>query len=227
MWVSFYSVINLTLKSFHHRTVFYPPYHSSRPSASTQWLVQLQIIYGKIIFPLKLQDAWLLFQVDCLYSNIFIAPISSTKWQELTIILVDNLQTKKNASKKHPLVRIWFLMPCCQQQHIVKDFIFLGFYPTAAFLILATYADCDQRALSVGYMVLVMVFLLINNVGFMVNHLDISPRFSGVLMGITNFAGTVAGCIAPSVTGYFTNDNVGKHLLFWCCFSFYIIFLHS
>ena len=29
-------------------------------------------------------------------------------------------------------------------------------------------------------------------------------------MGIANTAGTVAGCITPSVTGYFTNGNVSN-----------------
>lgn len=35
--------------------------------------------------------------------------------------------------------------------------------------------------------------------GFNVNHLDIAPRFSGVLMGITNTAATLPGFIGPVV----------------------------
>ena len=50
--------------------------------------------------------------------------------------------------------------------------------------------------------------LCLNMAGFNANHLDLAPRFGGVLMGITNFFGTIAGCVVPSVTGYFTNNEV-------------------
>ena len=95
------------------------------------------------------------------------------------------------------------------------SFIFyLGFFPSAVFLILASYAACDQIALSVTYMVLATASLSFNAGGFSVNHLDIGPRFSGILMGITNTAGTIAGCITPSVTGYFTNNHVRIYRFF-------------
>lgn len=35
--------------------------------------------------------------------------------------------------------------------------------------------------------------------GHCVNHIDIAPRFSGVLMGITNSAGTIPGIIGPVI----------------------------
>ena len=35
--------------------------------------------------------------------------------------------------------------------------------------------------------------------GFSINHLDIAPRYAGVLMGITNSAATLSGVIAPQV----------------------------
>jgi ACS family sodium-dependent inorganic phosphate cotransporter len=38
--------------------------------------------------------------------------------------------------------------------------------------------------------------------GFLPNHLDIAPRFAGVLMGITNTAGTVPGIIGVAITGW-------------------------
>ena len=36
--------------------------------------------------------------------------------------------------------------------------------------------------------------------GVGVNQIDIAPRFAGVLMGITNTAGSVSGIIAPIIT---------------------------
>ena len=35
--------------------------------------------------------------------------------------------------------------------------------------------------------------------GFLSNHLDIAPNYAGILMGITNTAGTIPGIIAPLV----------------------------
>ena len=35
--------------------------------------------------------------------------------------------------------------------------------------------------------------------GFNVNHLDIAPRYAGVLMGITNCAATIPGIVGPQV----------------------------
>ena len=35
--------------------------------------------------------------------------------------------------------------------------------------------------------------------GFSVNHLDIAPRYAGVLMGITNTVATIPGFAAPQV----------------------------
>ena len=38
--------------------------------------------------------------------------------------------------------------------------------------------------------------------GFNINHIDIAPRFAGVLMGITNCAATIPGIVAPLVAKY-------------------------
>ena len=93
-------------------------------------------------------------------------------------------------------------------------FFYLGFFPSIIWLILASYTLCDKVGLSVIYMTLVLAFLSFNDGGgFWVNHMDIGPRYSGILMGITNTAGTVAGCISPLVTGYFTNNNVRIYIL--------------
>jgi len=37
--------------------------------------------------------------------------------------------------------------------------------------------------------------------GFSVNHMDIAPKYAGVIMGISNTAGTLAGVIGVAVTG--------------------------
>ena len=56
--------------------------------------------------------------------------------------------------------------------------------------------------LAILYLTLGMGAVATSAAGFLVNHLDIGPRYAGVLMGITNTAGTLPGIIAPIITGF-------------------------
>lgn len=38
--------------------------------------------------------------------------------------------------------------------------------------------------------------------GFKINHLDLTPRFAGILMSITNCTANVAGLLAPIAAGH-------------------------
>eukprot|EP00911_Craspedida_sp_UC1_P001608 UC1_evm1s1217 len=57
--------------------------------------------------------------------------------------------------------------------------------------------------------------------GFNVNHLDISPRYAGVLMGITNTAATIPGFVSPMVAsaitscGYCDNEASPYNGTYW------------
>ncbi|KAJ4846638.1 putative anion transporter 5 [Turnera subulata] len=44
-------------------------------------------------------------------------------------------------------------------------------------------------------------FLALGRAGFAVNHMDIAPRYAGIVMGVSNTAGTVAGIIGVHLTG--------------------------
>lgn len=44
-------------------------------------------------------------------------------------------------------------------------------------------------------------FLALGRAGFAVNHLDIAPGYAGIVMGVSNTAGTLAGIIGVGVTG--------------------------
>lgn len=44
-------------------------------------------------------------------------------------------------------------------------------------------------------------FLALGRAGFAVNHLDVAPRYAGIVMGVSNTAGTVAGIVGVYVTG--------------------------
>lgn len=44
--------------------------------------------------------------------------------------------------------------------------------------------------------------------GFKINHLDISPRFAGFLMALTNCTANLAGLLAPIAAGNLINKDV-------------------
>ncbi|XP_058788720.1 putative inorganic phosphate cotransporter isoform X3 [Phymastichus coffea] len=71
--------------------------------------------------------------------------------------------------------------------------------------------------------------------GFKVNHLDISPRFAGVLMSFTNCLANLAGLLAPITAGYVIVGTQPTHTkwrivfilaaaVYVLCAMFYIIF---
>ncbi|CAD5111621.1 DgyrCDS915 [Dimorphilus gyrociliatus] len=69
--------------------------------------------------------------------------------------------------------------------------------------------------------------------GWQINHLDLSPRYASVLVGITTAVGTVAGILNPTLVGQMTKDQTVEQwqnvfllsscVLFFCT-AFYSIF---
>ena len=45
--------------------------------------------------------------------------------------------------------------------------------------------------------------------GFGVNHIDIAPQYSGILMGLSNTFATIPGMISPIIVGFITSHQVG------------------
>lgn len=46
-------------------------------------------------------------------------------------------------------------------------------------------------------------------VGYIVNHIDLSPVQAGVLMGIGNFLGSLNSIVGPLIVGWIVTDTVG------------------
>lgn len=84
---------------------------------------------------------------------------------------------------------------------------FLGQYGPAVCLVIASYTGCHR---------MVTVLMLTIGVGlnggiysgFKINHLDITPRFAGILMSFTNCTANLAGLLAPIVAGNLIEGNV-------------------
>ena len=49
------------------------------------------------------------------------------------------------------------------------------------------------------------------HVGWQVNHLDIAPRYAGVLVGISMTAGYLAGVINPLIVAAIVKDQVCRY----------------
>ncbi|XP_051774833.1 sialin isoform X3 [Erpetoichthys calabaricus] len=87
-----------------------------------------------------------------------------------------------------------------------KMFTVIGSVLPAAFFIATAFIDCDYVA-AMAFLTVSSTLIAANSAGFSINHIDIAPRYAGVLLGITNTFGTLPGMIAPTVVGYLTAQN--------------------
>lgn len=83
----------------------------------------------------------------------------------------------------------------------------IAFGGAGAFLLLL--AHTASPALTIVCITLGLGSLACFSSGMGINHLDIGPKYAGVLIGLTNTAATIPGILAPMITGFivkFTND---------------------
>jgi glycerol uptake facilitator-like aquaporin len=93
---------------------------------------------------------------------------------------------------------------------IFHEFCNSLFWPGCVFagiFIVAT-SYVTQRYLCVVFLVLGVGFSGINATGYAVNHLDIAPRYAGLLMGLSNTFGSMPGFLSPMLTGYIAHSKV-------------------
>jgi hypothetical protein len=83
----------------------------------------------------------------------------------------------------------------------------IGQFGPAICLIIASYTGCN-RVLTVSLFTIGLGFNGAIYSGFKINHLDITPRFAGILMSFTNCTANLAGLLAPIVAGNIIEGNV-------------------
>lgn len=88
-------------------------------------------------------------------------------------------------------------------------FVFLGFFFQAIFLVSVGHASDKNLVVTLLSLGMGMGGLIWS--GFAVNHIDIAPRYSGFLMGITNCFATIPGMVGPPIAGLLTPNEVGKN----------------
>ncbi|KAL3889635.1 hypothetical protein ACJMK2_001971 [Sinanodonta woodiana] len=108
-----------------------------------------------------------------------------------------------------------------------------GLVGTAVILFCLQFAGCDHVSLLV-MLTMSLGVLGFTMGGFQVNHIDLSPNFAGVLMGMSNSMATIPGFVAPQIVGILTNHNQSRErwqLVFYiaaginiCGAIFYLIF---
>ena len=74
------------------------------------------------------------------------------------------------------------------------------------------YVDCSQPAVAIVLLILAVSLTGTQYSGYLVNHVDIAPKFAGILFGISNSLAAVTGFISPVVVGIIT-ENVSHYFL--------------
>lgn len=77
----------------------------------------------------------------------------------------------------------------------------------AAGLITLGYLDNNAKAAIILYILTVTIMSCVHE-GVIINHMDLTPNYAGVLMGLSNGIGSTGGLGAPLIVGYIVQDVV-------------------
>ncbi|KAH9523362.1 hypothetical protein Btru_039833 [Bulinus truncatus] len=95
----------------------------------------------------------------------------------------------------------------------------IAFLGTSAGLAVVGQLTCEQRSLAVVILCVSTICNSFNRAGFMVNHLDLAPSYSGIIYGLTNTGGTIPGMVAPIIAGALTPNKSSEEWknVFYVC----------
>ncbi len=96
----------------------------------------------------------------------------------------------------------------------------IGFFVPAIFLLLI--GGVASAGHAIVYLCCILGFGAFALSGFAVNHLDIGPRYAGVLLGLTNTAGTLPGIFGVVLTGYILDTTGSWTLVFSIASGLYV-----
>ncbi|KAM8714157.1 hypothetical protein ACLKA7_014321 [Drosophila subpalustris] len=107
-----------------------------------------------------------------------------------------------------------------------KTFNSIGQFIPMILLVALGYVPRDQDILAVVLLSLTIGISAATNLGFMINHIDLSPNFAGVLMGISNCIANVMSIIGPLLVGVLVTDKHNANqwrLVFFIAAGFYLV----
>eukprot|EP00795_Rhopilema_esculentum_P016415 gene16415-7820_t len=87
-----------------------------------------------------------------------------------------------------------------------KLFTAIGFMSQGLFMIIVGYSTSKNLALFA--LVMAVGFDGLAYSGFIINHLDIAPRYASLLFGMSNTFATIPGIVGPLVVGFVTTHEV-------------------
>ena len=85
-------------------------------------------------------------------------------------------------------------------------FFYLGVVGSGLFLIIAGYVE--SSTVTIAFLCVSVAFFGFAFSGFMVNPMDIAPKYAGTIIGISNTVATTPGFIGPFLVGIITKDGV-------------------
>lgn len=89
-----------------------------------------------------------------------------------------------------------------------KLFNSIGHYGPMVMLIALGYVPREKTDTAVTLLTLAVGMNAGTYVGYLINHMDLSPNYAGVLMGLTNFVSNIVSIIAPLMVGVIVGDDV-------------------
>ncbi|XP_062130515.1 putative inorganic phosphate cotransporter [Drosophila sulfurigaster albostrigata] len=107
-----------------------------------------------------------------------------------------------------------------------KLFNSIGHFTPMVLLIALGYVAPGQDVLAVSLLSLTVGISAAAQLGFMINHIDLSPNFAGVLMGISNGIANVMSIIGPLLVGIIVSDNKDAsqwRIVFFIAAGFYLV----
>ncbi|XP_054738585.1 putative inorganic phosphate cotransporter isoform X1 [Anastrepha obliqua] len=107
-----------------------------------------------------------------------------------------------------------------------KLFNTIGHWVPMISLIGLAYVGADQTTLAIVLLTITVGINASTYLGFQVNHIDLSPNFAGIMMGITNCAANIMSIIAPLLVGFIVTDEKNSNqwrIIFFIASGFYFI----
>ncbi|VDI45410.1 MFS transporter, ACS family, solute carrier family 17 (sodium-dependent inorganic phosphate [Mytilus galloprovincialis] len=94
-----------------------------------------------------------------------------------------------------------------------------AFIGSSCCIVAAGFTTCDQRYVTVACICLTMACSGLSRAGYAVNIVDISGKYAGIVMGITNMCGNIPGILSPIAVGKLTPNDTREEWrnVFYVC----------
>ncbi|XP_054738469.1 putative inorganic phosphate cotransporter [Anastrepha obliqua] len=192
----------------------------------TPWVKILTSVPFLVILVAQSTFAWgfwtLLIQIPSYMKNILEQDIKTNALMSSLPYLVNMLLTFAFCGLNDFLIKRDYISIHTSR----KLFNTIGFWVPVVPLILLGYMRKDQSNLALCLLVVTIGVNSSAYLGFLTNHIDLSPNFAGILMGVANCMANLMGVLAPLLVGFIVTDtkNVNQwRTIFYVTAAFYFV----